>query len=90
MQSRDQRECRDDDAGEAAGDETAHWFVRLQDDDLTFRERRAYLHWLRASPVHVEQMLRMGQICVYLRNIGRRLAAEPIRVADEDPPRSSG
>ena len=37
--------------------EASHWAVRIDQDDLTSIERRELARWLKASPVHVEELL---------------------------------
>jgi len=52
-------------------EEAAEWYVRLRDEKLPLAKRLTYLCWLRASPVHIAEMLRM-------RNLGRRLRGTPL------------
>ena len=47
-------------------EEAAEWYVRLRDEELPLAKRLTYLCWLRESPVHIAEMLRM-------RNLGKRL-----------------
>ena len=42
--------------------EAAEWAERLEVSHLTAAERVAFVTWLRESPVHVAEMLRMAQI----------------------------
>ena len=37
--------------------EASHWAVRIDGDDLKSGERRELAHWLKASPVHVDELL---------------------------------
>jgi transmembrane sensor len=41
--------------------EAAEWLARLQ-DEVTCLTREQYVDWLRESPLHVAEMLRVGQI----------------------------
>jgi len=47
-------------------EEAASWHVRLKDNAATTYERLEYLQWLKESPVHVAEALRM-------RNLGELL-----------------
>lgn len=38
-------------------EQAAGWFVRLVENDLSLRERREYLAWLKKSALHVEALL---------------------------------
>jgi transmembrane sensor len=40
----------------------AEWWVRLQTKDLPLTEREMFVDWLRESPVHVSEMLRVAQV----------------------------
>jgi transmembrane sensor len=40
----------------------AEWWVRLQTEDLPLTEREMFVDWLRESPVHVSEMLRVAQV----------------------------
>ncbi|HEY6455776.1 MAG TPA: FecR domain-containing protein [Steroidobacteraceae bacterium] len=45
-----------------AGAEATEWWLRLEAGPMSREERGAYVDWLRESPVHVSEMLRMGQL----------------------------
>jgi transmembrane sensor len=45
-----------------AAAEAADWLVQLQANDAPRSAREKYVDWLRESPVHVAEMLRMAQI----------------------------
>jgi transmembrane sensor len=47
---------------ERISEEAAEWFLRLQDDDLSRTEREQFVEWLRETPAHVAEMLRMAQV----------------------------
>lgn len=49
----------------AAG-EAAQWLLRLAANDMTSAERGEFLDWLRESPVHVAEMLRMEALSACL------------------------
>jgi transmembrane sensor len=42
--------------------EAAAWWVQLQSDDAPRSTREQYVNWLRESPIHVAEMLRMAQL----------------------------
>jgi transmembrane sensor len=44
---------------EATRAEAAEWFIRLQASDVSPADQEAYADWLRRSPVHVEEFLRL-------------------------------
>ena len=50
--------------------EAAEWFVRLKDKDLSAAERLRYVQWLRLSPTHIAEMLRISQVYGALRAVG--------------------
>lgn len=54
----DHRERRHRLAAESAAD----WALRLQDQKLTRSERVEYVRWLRESPLHVAEMLRVSHV----------------------------
>ena len=45
-----------------AAEEAAEWMLRLESEDMTRSERTQYVQWLRESPLHVAEMLRVGQV----------------------------
>lgn len=48
--------------------EAAEWFVRIDDDCLSHQDRTRYLGWLKKSPIHVAEMLRLVRVCEQLRS----------------------
>jgi transmembrane sensor len=56
-----------DDPGLTVSEEAAQWFVRLKDERLTRAEQAQYLSWLQASPEHIAEALRMGEVYGVLR-----------------------
>lgn len=45
-----------------AGEEAGEWLLRLQAGELPREERAAFVDWLRESPVHVAEMLRIASV----------------------------
>lgn len=62
-------------------EQAAAWFVRLVANDLTARERREYLAWLKASSRHVEALLDIYRYHGYGRKAKLHMRASP----DGDP-----
>jgi transmembrane sensor len=62
-------------------EQAAGWFVRLVANDLSPRERREYLAWLKASNRHVEALLDIYRYHGYGRKAKLHLRAAP----DNDP-----
>lgn len=42
-------------------EEAAEWFVRIKDHDLDTTDQRTYVRWLKESPAHVAEFLRVSQ-----------------------------
>lgn len=53
----------------AATLDAADWFVRSDDDSMPRDDRTRYLAWLKQSPVHVAETLRLMRLCGLLRSI---------------------
>ena len=49
-------------AKEALSDEAAEWFVRLRDDRSSMRHRERNVRWLKQSPAHIAELLRIQQV----------------------------
>lgn len=49
----------DDNALQSVSDQAAEWFIRLRDRDLTVAERRKYVRWLKQSPNHIAEFMRL-------------------------------
>ena len=47
---------------ERAAQEAAEWMLGLQDQNITRAQRAEYIRWLRESPVHVAEMLRITHV----------------------------
>lgn len=62
-------------------EQAAGWFVRLVANDLTLRERREYLAWLKASDRHVEALLDIYRYHGY----GRKAKLNVRTTPDSDP-----
>lgn len=60
-------------------EQAAAWFVRLVANDLSLRERREYLAWLKASGRHVEALLDIYRYHGYGRKakLNNRVTADP-------------
>lgn len=56
-----------DSARQALSDEAAEWFIRLRDDRLTVRHRERNVKWLKESPAHIAELLRIQQVYTVLR-----------------------
>lgn len=48
--------------------EASEWVLRLQDPKVSRSERTEYVQWLRESPVHVAEMLRVSRVHGELRD----------------------
>lgn len=46
----------------AVGEEAADWWLRLQSEGLSRADREQFVDWLRESPVHVAEMLRVAGV----------------------------
>lgn len=53
-----------------AAAEAADWAERLDSGHLSVSERGEFVDWLRESPVHVAEMLRMGRLTSALESFG--------------------
>lgn len=47
--------------------EAAEWFVRLRDDRMGMRHRERNVRWLKQSPAHIAELLRIQQVYQVLR-----------------------
>jgi transmembrane sensor len=47
--------------------EAAEWFVRLRDDSMGARNRERNVRWLKQSPAHIAELLRIQQVYQVLR-----------------------
>ena len=52
---------------QALSNEAAEWFVRLRDDRLGTRHRERNVRWLKQSPAHIAELLRIQQVYKVLR-----------------------
>ena len=52
---------------QALSNEAAEWFVRLRDDRLASRHRERNVRWLKQSPAHIAELLRIQQVYKVLR-----------------------
>src|SRR5687768_11993584 len=46
----------------SASAEAADWWLNLKSNEINRAEREQYVAWLRESPVHVSEMLRMARL----------------------------
>lgn len=53
-----------------AAEQAAAWLVALREDRLSAHERGEFVDWLRESPVHVAEMLRISQLDQALAEFG--------------------
>lgn len=51
----------------ALSNEAAEWFIRLRDDRLGVRHREHNVRWLKQSPAHIAELLRIQQVYKVLR-----------------------
>jgi ferric-dicitrate binding protein FerR (iron transport regulator) len=54
---------------QAAALDAADWFVRFDDRCMSRHDRARYVAWLKQSPVHVAETLRLMRIHQLLRSI---------------------
>jgi len=54
---------------EAAIDEAAEWIVRLTASDATQDDQRAFVEWLKQSPVHIREYLRAESLWSELQGV---------------------
>ncbi|HWK52383.1 MAG TPA: FecR domain-containing protein [Steroidobacter sp.] len=47
--------------------EAAEWFIRLRDDRMGVRHRERNVRWLKQSPAHIAELLRVQQVYQVLR-----------------------
>ena len=52
-----------------ASAEAADWWLLLKTNEVSHAERQQYVAWLRESPVHVSEMLRMARLHKALANL---------------------
>jgi transmembrane sensor len=57
-------EIKEHDEGRApsVNDQAAEWFIRLRDRDLTIADRRKFVRWLKQSPSHIAEFMRLCQL----------------------------
>ena len=66
-QDADMKGTTNDGATRALSDEAAEWFIRLRDDRLNLRHRERNVRWLKQSPAHIAELLRIQQVYKVLR-----------------------
>ena len=91
------------DRRQRAAQEAAEWFVRME-SDLPHEERSQFVAWLKESPIHVAEMIRLAQVHGALENFGPwgqsagnvsatqgdTVIVFPVRTGDRLHPRASG
>lgn len=50
-------------------EEAAEWFLRLQDKRAAAADQREYLEWLKTSPEHIAEAIRIGQLHTLLASL---------------------
>ena len=57
-------EMKEHDEGrvQSVSDQAAEWFIRLRDRDLTMADRRKFVRWLKQSPSHIAEFMRLCQL----------------------------
>lgn len=77
-------------ARQALSSEAAEWFVRLRDDRLATRHRERNVRWLKQSPDHIAELLRIQQVYKVLRaaKVQNRSPGEPASNVVEFTPRT--
>jgi transmembrane sensor len=60
----------------AVSNEAAEWFVRMRDDRLSMRQRQRNVRWLKQSPTHIAELLRIQQVYKVLR--AAKLQSQPL------------
>ncbi len=57
-------ETKEQDEGRvpSVNDQAAEWFIRLRDRDLTMADRRKFVRWLKQSPGHIAEFMRLCQL----------------------------
>jgi transmembrane sensor len=50
------------DAQRALSEAATHWLVLMQTGELTNEQRVEFVDWLRASPLHISELLRVGEL----------------------------
>ena len=53
---------RDDNTAQSVSDQAAEWFIRLKDRDLSVADRRQYVRWLKQSPNHIAEFVRLCRL----------------------------
>jgi transmembrane sensor len=64
--------------------EAAEWVLRLQDQTVTRSERARYVQWLRESPLHVAEMLRVSHVHSELADFPYWSKIAPLDVSSAD------
>jgi transmembrane sensor len=54
-----------------AANEAAEWFLALQSNEMSARAREEFTKWLRESPLHIAELLRVAQVHGSLESFSR-------------------
>jgi transmembrane sensor len=69
---------------ERAAADAAHWVERLESGKLTTADHEQFVNWLRESPVHVAEALRMMQLVSVLADFRRWSSIPAVEVMPAD------
>lgn len=53
----------------AIAEEAANWFIRFEENDVPVAEREAFVNWLKRSPIHVEEFIRVSATQAQIKGI---------------------
>lgn len=53
----------------AIAEEAANWFIRFEENAVPVAEREAFVNWLKRSPIHVEEFIRVSATHVQIKGI---------------------
>ena len=54
---------------QAIAEEAANWFIRFEENDVPGVEREAFVNWLKRSPIHVEEFIRVSATHAQIKGI---------------------
>jgi transmembrane sensor len=67
-----------------AAAEAADWWLQLQSNDAPRSTREQYVNWLRESPMHVAEMLRIAQVHGALKQFDRWAQVDTSSAGEQD------
>lgn len=53
----------------AIAEEAANWFITFEENDVPAVERDAFVEWLKRSPTHVEEFMRVSATHAQIKGI---------------------